>query len=133
MLIAYASMTGNVKRFIDKLPFEAVNIREIDHIDQPYILVTYTFHFGQVPEPVDAFLRRHPNNQHNLTGVASSGNRNWGSRFARAADVIGNKYRVPILHKFELAGMEKDTQIFTEKVNEIAYVSRDQRANGCAV
>jgi protein involved in ribonucleotide reduction len=133
MLVAYASLTGNVKRFIDRLPFEAVNIRDMERIDQPYVLVTYTFQFGQIPEPVHAFLQRHHDNQRYLSGVASSGNRNWGARFARAADLIARDYQVPILHKFELAGLEQDVQIFTEKVSEIEYLSRNQCADGRAV
>ena len=64
---------------------------------------------------------------------AASGNRNWGSLFARAADVIATKFRVPVLHKFELAGSEQDVQIFTERVKEIEQVSRNQCADGCAV
>lgn len=133
MLVAYTSLTGNVKRFVEQLPFPTVDIREIERIDQPYVLVTYTFNFGKVPEAVNLFLRRHVHNQQNLMGVASSGNRNWGANFARAADVIATQYQVPMIHKFELAGLEEDIQIFTEKVREIEHVSRNQCANGRAV
>lgn len=133
MLIAYTSMTGNVHRFINRLSFPAVNLKEIERIDEPYILVTYTFHFGGVPQEVNAFLDRHADNRRHLVGVAASGNRNWGSLFARAADVIATKFRVPVLHKFELAGSEQDVQIFTERVKEIEQVSRNQCADGCAV
>ena len=133
MLIAYASMTGNVRRFTSRLSFPVVNIKEIEQIDEPYVLVTYTFRFGDVPQEVNVFLDRHFNNRRNLVGVAASGNRNWGSLFARAADVIAAKFQVPVLHKFELAGSEEDLQIFTEKVREIEQLSRNQCANGCAV
>lgn len=133
MLIAYSSMTGNVRRFISRLSFPTVNLKEIEQIDEPYVLVTYTFHFGNVPQEVNAFLDKHASNRHNLAGVAASGNRNWGSLFARSADVIATKFQVPILHKFELAGSEEDIQIFTEKVREIEQVSRNQCADGCAV
>ena len=132
MLIAYSSMTGNVRRFIHQLSFPHVNVKEVERIDEPYVLVTYTFHFGDVPQEVKAFLNQHANNRRNLVGVAASGNRNWGN-FARAADVIEDQFQVPILHKFELAGLEKDLQIFTEKVREIEQLSRNQCANGCAV
>lgn len=133
MLIAYASMTGNVRRFINRLSFPTINLKETQQIDEPYVLVTYTFNFGDVPQEVKHFLDRHINNRRNLVGVAASGNRNWGSLFARSADIIATKFRVPILHKFELAGSEKDVQIFTEKVREIEQISRNQCTNGCAV
>lgn len=133
MLIAYSSMTGNVNRFVQRLSFPAVNLREIEQIDEPYVLVTYTFNFGNVPQEVSAFLEKNPNHQRHLLGVAASGNRNWGALFARAADVIAANFHVPVLHKFELAGTEEDIQIFTEKVREIEQISRNQRADGCAV
>ena len=133
MLIAYASMTGNVRRFTSRLPFPVVNVKEVEQIDEPYVLVTYTFRFGDVPDEVKTFLNQHANNRRNLIGVAASGNRNWGSLFARAADVIAKKFQVPVLHKFELAGTEEDLEIFTEKVREIEQLSRNQCANGCAV
>lgn len=133
MLVAYSSMTGNVKRFVNQLPFPTVDFRQVERIDQPYVLVTYTFHFGKAPAEVDAFLKRHPQNRKYLTSVAASGNRNWGSNFAKAADEIASKYHVPILHKFELAGTQEDIQIMIRKVREIEYVSRNQCPNGCAV
>lgn len=121
MLIAYYSLTGNVKRFIDKCGFIYVDITENQTLDEPFILVTNTTGFGQVPESVADFLKR---NSENLVGVAASGNRNWGANFAKAADLISERYGVPIVHKFELSGTENDVKIFTERVESIGkYVN----------
>lgn len=121
MLIAYYSLTGNVKRFIDKCGFIYVDITENQTLDEPFILVTNTTGFGQVPESVADFLKR---NSENLVGVAASGNRNWGANFTKAADLISERYGVPIVHKFELSGTENDVKIFTERVESIGkYVN----------
>lgn len=121
MLIAYYSLTGNVKRFIDKCGFIYVDITENQTLDEPFILVTNTTGFGQVPESVADFLKR---NSGHLVGVAVSGNRNWGANFAKAADLISERYGVPIVHKFELSGTEDDVKIFTERVESIGkYVN----------
>ncbi len=55
MLVAYDSMTGNVKRFIHKLNMPAVQIGEDLVIDEDFILITYTTGFGNVPERVLEF------------------------------------------------------------------------------
>lgn len=55
MQIIYDSKTGNVKRFADKLPFgDKQPIHQDTHIDQPFILITYTTGFGNVPESTEA-------------------------------------------------------------------------------
>lgn len=116
MLITYDSRTGNVRRFVHKLDAECVQINEELLVDEPFLLVTYTTGFGQVPKKVEAFLSR---NHNQLIGVAASGNRNWGHSFAGSADVIAAKYDVPVICKFELSGTERDVERFKEGAEEL--------------
>lgn len=120
MLIIYDSKTGNVKRFINKLNMECIQIKEDLIINIPFILITYTTGIGQLPETISKFLIH---NSHNLIGVAASGNRNWGNSFAIVADIISEKYNVPILHKFELAGTKKDVEKFKQEVRKLVKCS----------
>ncbi|MFD2371527.1 class Ib ribonucleoside-diphosphate reductase assembly flavoprotein NrdI [Brevibacillus sp. GCM10020057] len=117
MLIAYDSKTGNVRRFVKKLGLPSVEIAGDMVIEEPFVLVTYTTGFGQVPEKVTAFLR---SNHRYLRGVAASGNRNWGASFAKSADTIAREYGVPIISKFELSGTIRDVEHFTSGVARIA-------------
>ena len=117
LLIVYDSMTGNVKRFISKLKLPAVQIQNQMTIDEPYVLITYTTGFGQIPEKVSSFLQK--NSQH-LVGVSASGNRNWGERFAKSADLISKAYNVPVISKFELSGTKSDVAYFEQEVSRIA-------------
>ncbi|UJF34558.1 class Ib ribonucleoside-diphosphate reductase assembly flavoprotein NrdI [Paenibacillus hexagrammi] len=117
MLIAYDSKTGNVRRFIKKVNLPAVQIDEALRMDEPFVLVTYTTGFGQIPEKVSGFLER---NHARLQGVAASGNKNWGDGFAKSADRIAEKYGVPVLSKFELSGTRQDVQRFVQGVQAIA-------------
>ena len=116
VLVVYDSMTGNVKRFISKLRCPSIQISDTLQVNQPYILVTYTIGFGQVPSSTKEFLNR---NSLFLFGVASSGNKNWGDNYAKAASVISNQFNVPIVHTFELSGTEEDVKIFKEEVEKI--------------
>ncbi|PZA06005.1 MULTISPECIES: class Ib ribonucleoside-diphosphate reductase assembly flavoprotein NrdI [unclassified Meiothermus] len=106
MLIVYASKTGNVARFVERLPLRSLRLRDgEERVEEPCVLVTYTTGFGQIPPEVERFAQE---NRPFIRGVAASGNRNWGVNFARAADLLAGRYGFPILLKFELAGTEKD-------------------------
>ncbi|TXK85643.1 class Ib ribonucleoside-diphosphate reductase assembly flavoprotein NrdI [Paenibacillus sp. N3.4] len=117
MLIAYDSKTGNVRRFIAKLKMPAVQIEDAMKMDEPFVLVTYTTGFGQIPAKVASFLET---NSSQLIGVAASGNRNWGDGFAKSADTISELYDVPVLTKFELSGTKNDVERFVQEVHAIA-------------
>jgi protein involved in ribonucleotide reduction len=111
--VYYDSLTGNVRRFVERLPFEAESIAEVEVVSEPFILVTYTTGFGNVPTSTTEFLRNHGDY---LIGVASSGNRNWGHNFGKAAEHIARDYNVPILLKFELSGTNDDIKTLAERV-----------------
>jgi protein involved in ribonucleotide reduction len=114
--IYFDSLTGNVRRFTERLPFEAEFIAEVTSVESPFILITYTTGFGNVPTTTAEFLRKHGDY---LIGVASSGNIIWGENFGKAADRIALVYNVPILLKFELSGTDHDIKKITERVEAI--------------
>lgn len=119
MIIVFDSKTGNVLRFIDSLGLPATHIRDIhEPVNEPFILVTYTTGFGNVPPTTLEFLK---SNHINLQGVAASGNKIWGDNFAISADIISKTYGVPILHKFEMSGMPEDVEFLKERVQNISY------------
>lgn len=117
MLIAYDSKTGNVRRFIGKLKLPAVQIEEQMTIEEPFVLITYTTGFGQIPDRVSSFLQK---NHKSLVGVAASGNRNWGESFAKSADLISTQYDVPVITKFELSRTLGDVTRFKQEVSRVA-------------
>ncbi|MDR6779529.1 protein involved in ribonucleotide reduction [Paenibacillus peoriae] len=116
MLIVYDSLTGNVQRFVDKLHMKNIKIADGLVVDEPFVLITYTTGFGEVPKRIEEFVR---NNEYFLKGVISSGNRNWGLKFGRAADIISHEYCIPLIHKFELSGNQLDIEIINERIKNI--------------
>ncbi len=117
-------MTGNVERFVKKL--EIKNVIKITGgliVEEPYVLITYTTGMGKTPKKTEEFLI---DNHLYLRGVASSGNRNWGNNFSKAADTISDQYDVPIILKFELAGLENDVNLFIERLREIERLRTQQ-------
>ncbi|UXO88844.1 class Ib ribonucleoside-diphosphate reductase assembly flavoprotein NrdI [Bacillus safensis] len=120
MLITYDTLTGNVQRFIDKITNNNhLNVKKITEdtmITEPFIHITYTIGFGEVPKLTQKFIH---NNKELLRGICSSGNKNWGNNFGLAADKIASQYNVPILLKFELAGTDSDIAKFLQEVKFI--------------
>lgn len=116
ILIVYDSKTGNVNRFVNKLGLDHVKVRPGLIVHEPFILITYTTGFGEVPETTLEFLE---SNHHLMVAVASSGNRVWGDKFANAANIISERYSVPILLKFELSGTTKDVEKFLQEASNL--------------
>ncbi|MCM3366004.1 class Ib ribonucleoside-diphosphate reductase assembly flavoprotein NrdI [Bacillus safensis] len=120
MLITYDSLTGNVQRFVDKITnnmyLNVEKITEDTMITEPFIHITYTIGFGEVPKLTQVFIH---NNKEMLRGISSSGNKNWGNNFGLAANKIASQYSVPILLKFELAGTDSDVAKFLQEVKFI--------------
>lgn len=111
-MIYFSSMTGNVRRFVNKTGLPAEEIKEKTVARSPYILVTYTIGFGEAPRIVLDFLEK---NGALMKAVAVSGNRNWGKNFGLAGDIISREFNVPLLHKFELSGTSRDVEEFKRK------------------
>ena len=105
MLIVYDSFTGNVERFVNKSNMQNIKISNDLIVNQPFILVTYTIGFGQVPQSTLDFLK---SNHELMIGVASSGNRNWGDSYSKSGVIISQMYKVPLILQFELSGTKKD-------------------------
>jgi protein involved in ribonucleotide reduction len=115
-LVYFSSGSGNTARFVARLDLPALRIpiRADDPQPEPtgpYILITPTYADGQgngaVPKPVIRFLND-PGRRAGLRGVIAGGNRNFGTTFALAGQVIARKCDVPVLYRFELAGTETD-------------------------
>ncbi|WP_069659702.1 class Ib ribonucleoside-diphosphate reductase assembly flavoprotein NrdI [Arcticibacter eurypsychrophilus] len=120
MWIYYDSKTGNVERFMEKLRvLRDWNLQKIGpdlQVNHPGHLVTFTTRIGEIPESTVQFLSTHAGN---IMTVSSSGNRNWGQNFARAADLVSLKYQIPVSLKFELSGTKKDVNNFIEILEQI--------------
>ena len=115
-LVYYSSRSGNTRRFVDRLGLAAERIPiEVDAPllgpRAPFVLITPTYADGQgrgaVHKQVIRFLND-PETRRHLRGVIASGNRNFGTLFASAGDVVSRKCGVPVLYRFELAGTETD-------------------------
>ncbi len=118
MKIVYFSLTGNCKRFAEKLGFDTQPMKDASvnlSSDDSIVLIFPTLGFGKVPSPVIRFLKQY---QRNVKLVVSSGNRNWGPNFAIGADTVTDKLNIPS-YKIELAGTTEDVENVKQKIAEL--------------
>lgn len=128
MKIAYASLTNKTKIFANKLQqklismdikLDFIKINKSTVIDEPFVLITYTFGHGEVPKVVESFLDN-TTNKNNIVAVAGAGDKSWGiDRYNKASIIISEQLNIPLLHKFEKQGFDKDVQIVADKVAEL--------------
>ncbi|MCU5773896.1 class Ib ribonucleoside-diphosphate reductase assembly flavoprotein NrdI [Erwiniaceae bacterium BAC15a-03b] len=114
-LVYFSSQSENTHRFISRLGLPARRI-PLDNaqrlqIDRPYILVVPSYGGGTargaVPKQVIQFLNDEANRRL-IRGVIAAGNRNFGTAFCMAGDIIAQKCQVPYLYRFELLGTADD-------------------------
>ncbi len=115
-IVYYSSASGNTARFVARLGGRAARVPispkdAMPEVTRPFVLICPTYADGEgrgaVPKRVIRFLNDAANRE-KLLGVIGTGNRNFGTLFASAGDVIARKCNVPLLYKFELAGTETD-------------------------
>jgi protein involved in ribonucleotide reduction len=117
-LVYFSSVSGNTRRFIDKLAMPAKRIPLFAKdpaltVDEPYVLVVPTYGGGMegsaVPRQVIRFLND-PHNRSLVRGVIAAGNTNFGEAYGIAGDIISAKCHVPSLYRFEVFGTPDDVE-----------------------
>ena len=115
-LVYFSSVSGNTKRFVEKLgmPADRIPLRPTDEplvADEEFVLVVPTYGGGNgrgaVPKQVIKFLNDERNRKH-IRGVIGAGNTNFGEAYCVAGDIIARKCGVPHMYKFELFGTPRD-------------------------
>lgn len=129
IIVYYSSATQNTRRFVDKLDMDCVAIPisgEPPIVSEPYVLITPTYGGGAsmmgrpshpVPHQVKKFLTKGDNAEH-MVAVIAGGNINFGSDYGKAGDIISQKFGVPYVYRFELAGTDHDVSVVTNGIAE---------------
>lgn len=115
-IVYYSSPSGNTCRLVRKLGGDLTSLRipprwgrsagDVLVMVTPFVLIIPTFKTtrnGFVPDAVKRFLVRDSNHER-MVGVIGTGNRNFGTEFCRAAEVVADRFGVPILGEVELSG-----------------------------
>ncbi|MDR2465636.1 MAG: class Ib ribonucleoside-diphosphate reductase assembly flavoprotein NrdI [Streptococcaceae bacterium] len=117
MQIAFYSVTGQVRRFVQKLGMPSIEVTSDCVISEPFLLIIPTYDSNML-EPVFDFLED-PTNQENCRGIVGSGNRNFADLFIFTAKDLSNEYGIPIVHAFEFSGTDQDVETIKKVVKSL--------------
>lgn len=127
LLVAFTStQSNNCRDFVASLDYPHIFECTAEQYVPPsdYILVTGTYADAKGAgafHPVITTLLKDRVAVSRLRGVAASGNAVFGSKFGLAGQIISDALDVPLIHRFELKGLAKDTEIvksFIRRYNE---------------
>lgn len=107
MIVVYDSLTGCTKKFALEVDPKAIDIKDIKEVEDDVLLCTRNTNFGEVTKEAKDFLDKYA---HKVRGVIVSGNKNWGSLYGKAAEVIKENYNVPVFLVIELSGSKEDRE-----------------------
>jgi protein involved in ribonucleotide reduction len=108
IVIVVDSMTGQGRRFADKLGYPVFDILSyVFSHNHEIFLITRSYNFGEITKETLALISAH---QNVIFGVAVSGNRNWGKNYGAAGDKIQLMYGIPLILKFEGLGFPHEIQ-----------------------
>lgn len=113
MIISYISLTGNVKRFVDKLGINSIKIDENTIINEQFIVMVPTYN-EQIELLASKFIEH--NSIDYLIGFVGSGNKNFDVNYVSNARNMAKKYNKPLLFSFELSGTDLDVENFKREV-----------------
>lgn len=128
-LIYYSSRTGTTVRLAASVGVPSFRIPIGWKPEQgtllttaPYILVVPTFKNTVKNEFVPVAVKRFlvfRDNWKNMVGVYGTGNRNFGSEFAIAGELISRKFGRPFLGGIELAGQPGEIKEIQENIKAL--------------
>ncbi|QJS95757.1 ribonucleotide reductase stimulatory protein NrdI [Dolosigranulum pigrum] len=127
MKIVYITLTGQTRKFVNKLDMETIELSPIDpfiEINEPFIIVAPTYE-KEATEILWEFLDTGENKRY-FQGVAGGGNRNFNELFVFTAKDLARDYDVPLLHTFEFQGSPKDVKALKDKINMIENTLREE-------
>lgn len=122
MKLVYFSLTGQTRRFIEKLTFKfresAIEITPDEpdiEMTEPFLLITPSYaeetpsvqHSQEVMDPVFEFMEWGLNVAF-CKGIIGTGNKNFAGIYIFTAKELSAKYQIPILYDFEFNGTPTD-------------------------
>lgn len=123
MKVVYFSLTGNVRRFVEKLGFPAIELNQTNpflKISEPFVLIAPSYE-KDVTDILWDFMDTNQNHTY-CKGVVGSGNLNFDSLFAYTAKELSYDFDVPFLWAFESFGTERDINHVKEQLHAIADI-----------
>ncbi len=119
--IAFYSITGQTKRFMEKTQLKAYQISDANpkyDMGQKYILIVPAYQDFMMDSVVDFLTFK--DNKKNIIGIIGCGNRNFNDLFAQTAKKIAATLNIPILYLLEFSGTDEDVKNVRKIVHDLS-------------
>lgn len=120
MKVVYLSLTGNTRRFVNKLGMDSLEIDPMNpfvDIEGNFVIVAPTYDI-EATECIDDFIE-HGDNQSKLKGILGGGNLNFGDLFVFTAKDLAEKFGSELIYSFEYSGTENDVENIKQILEQI--------------
>ena len=120
MLIVYLSLTGNTRRFVEKLDMKSLELEHTEpfvEVDEDYVVIIPTYS-DTISDIVCDFID-FKNNRKFLKGIVGGGEKNFGSQYIFSAKDVSREYSSPLVFNFEKSGTNDDVSNFKKEVQNI--------------
>lgn len=124
MLVVYLSLTGNTRRFIEKLNMKSLELNQMNPrvaIEEDFVLIIPTYS-DTVTDIICDFIDHQDNLKH-LKGVVGGGEKNFGRRYIFSAKDVSKEYNIPLIFDFEKSGNSTDVENFKKEVDKLAVTN----------
>ena len=140
MKIVYFSLTGQTRRFVNKLQnVEAVEITadapDVE-LTEPFLLITPSYaeetptvsHSQDVVDPVFEFMDWGLNAAF-CRGIIGTGNKNFAGIYIFTAKELSAKHQIPILYDFEFNGTPSDVAYVEKRIQRLDAGAKIKTSN----
>ena len=118
--MVYLSLTGNTRRFVDKLGIKSLELIQTDpfvEVNEDYVVIIPTYS-DTVSEIICDFID-HKENGRYLKGIVGGGEKNFGRDYIFSAKDVSKEYDSPLIFNFEKSGTSADVENFKKEVQNI--------------
>lgn len=120
-MIAYLSLVGNTRKFVEKVTDRSVEITIDNSLEltmtSEYILIVPTYS-EETSDIIRDFLENETNRRL-CKGIVGAGNRNFAHLFCYTAKDLSQEFNLPLLHMFEFQGSPVDVEKIEKELEAI--------------
>jgi len=120
VLVVYLSLTGNTRRFVEKLDMKSLEINQMQpevEVNEDYVFILPTYS-DELTDIAERFIT-YKNNKKYLKGIIGSGEKNFGTKYIFSAKDLSKRVNAPIIFDFEKSGNNTDIETFKKEVYRI--------------
>lgn len=126
MLVVFISLTGNTRRFINKLDMESLEVQQMNpevEIDRDFVFILPTYS-DTLTDIASEFIEYKDNIKY-LKGIIGGGEKNFGRDYIFSAKDLAKRHDVPLIFNFEKSGNGEDVNNFKKEVQNIGITKTE--------